>query len=138
LKNGCPEGQRAEHLIDQDAAGVAIKGYDPVAYFKDGQPVKGSPEIDYVWKGAHWHFATQDNRDAFSKDPERFGPQYGGYCANGMSMNVLADIDPDSWAIVDGRLYLNHSKRAVEKFRTTTTMIISKAGANWPGLQPKQ
>ena len=137
LKTGCPEGQRAAHFIDQDATGVAIKGYDPVAYFTAGNAVKGNPEIDYAWKDAHWRFASQDDRDAFSKDPERFSPQYGGYCANGMSMSVLADIDPDSWAIVDSKLYLTHSKRALEKFHATPATSISKADVNWLELQPK-
>jgi YHS domain-containing protein len=124
-------------MIDQGTDGVAIKGYDPVAYFTVGHPVKGSPEIDYVWKDAHWHFATPDNRDAFSKDPERFSPQYGGYCSFGVSVNVMADIDPDAWAIIDGKLYLYHSKTSAEKFHGSTVNNISKADVNWPGLQPK-
>jgi YHS domain-containing protein len=136
LKTGCPTGQRATHFIDQDAAGVAIKGYDPVAYFTVGHPVKGSPEIEYVWKDARWHFSTQENRDAFSKDPEKFSPQYGGYCSFGVSVNVLADIDPDAWAIIDGKLYLYHRPASLEKFKAATAENMSKANRNWPDLQP--
>lgn len=138
LSTGCPKGQRATHFIDQDAAGVAMKGYDPVAYFTVGHPAKGSPEIEYVWKDAHWRFSTQENRDAFSKEPERFSPQYGGYCSFGMGLNVMADVDPNNWDIIDGKLYLYHSKNAFDKFHADTASNISKAKASWPDLQPQK
>ena len=138
LKTGCPKDQQATHFIDQDAAGVAIKGYDPVAYFTMGHPVKGSPDIEYVWKDAHWRFSTQEDRDAFIKDPDKFSPQYGGYCAFGVSVNVLADIDPEAWAIMDGKLYLYHRPASLDKFKAAIAENISKANVNWSVLQPKK
>ena len=138
LKTVCPKGQQATHFIDQDVAGVAIKGYDPVAYFTIGHPVKGGPDIEYVWKDAHWRFSTQEDRDAFIKDPDKFSPQYGGYCAFGVSVNVLADIDPEAWAIMDEKLYLFHRLASLDKFKTATAENISNANANWSVLQPKK
>ena len=114
------------------------KGYDPVAYFTMGHPVKGSPDIEYVWKDAHWRFSTQENRDAFIKDPDKFSPQYGGYCAFGVSVNVLADIDPEAWSIMDGKLYLYHRPASLDKFKAAIAENISKANVNWSVLQPKK
>lgn len=88
---------------------VAIKGYDPVAYFEQQKPVKGSAEHSYQWQAATWHFASAENRQAFVDDPVKYAPQYGGWCAFAMARGKKVDIDPDAWAIVDDKLYLNYS-----------------------------
>lgn len=88
---------------------VAIKGYDPVACFTDGRPVPGVPEFHATRGGATRRFATAVHRDLFVADPERYAPQYGGYCACAVAQGTTADIDPAAWTIVDGKLYLNRS-----------------------------
>ena len=88
----------------------AIKGYDPVAYFKDSKPVKGSPNITYSWKGANWSFKTNENKQEFIDNPEKYTPQYGGYCAYGWAKGYPAKIEPDAWSIIGGKLYLNYDK----------------------------
>jgi YHS domain-containing protein len=88
--------------------GFAVKGYDPVAYFAAGEPAPGVDQYTYNWKGAKYRFAYAENLERFKADPEKYAPQYGGYCAYAMSLNRIADIDPHRWAIVDGKLYLNN------------------------------
>jgi YHS domain-containing protein len=88
--------------------GFALKGYDPVAYFTAGQPKPGVDQYTYSWMGAKYRFASAENLQRFKADPEKYAPQYGGYCAYAMSLNRIADIDPQRWAIVDGKLYLNN------------------------------
>ena len=90
--------------------GYAVKGVDVVAYHTDGAVVKGSKSLAFEWRGAKWLFASEAHRAAFKGAPERFAPQYGGYCAWAMSQGKTADIDPEAWKIVDGKLYLNYDK----------------------------
>src|SRR5215510_6742142 len=89
--------------------GAAINGYDVVAYFKDGKPAKGTPKFSVSYKGANWLFANMENAEQFKSDPEKFEPQYGGYCAFGCSRGYKAKTSPDAWTIVDGKLYLNYN-----------------------------
>ncbi len=89
-------------------ADVAILGYDPVAYFSDGKPVKGDPKFTHDWMGAKWQFASASNLGLFKADPEKYAPQYGGYCAYGVSQGHLVAIEPDKFKILDGKLYLNY------------------------------
>ena len=103
----------AGERIDKDADGVAILGYDTVAYFTDGQPVKGSPDFEYVVAGRAVAVRQRRAQDLFAGDPDRYAPQFGGFCTGGMGFGVLAPIiDPEAWVIVDGRLYLHHDKEA--------------------------
>src|SRR5690606_13006433 len=90
--------------------GLAIHGYDPVAYFSEGRPVEGKAEFTHTYEGTEWRFATAANRDAFAADPARYAPQYGGYCAWAVSQGYTAPIDPDAWRIEGGQLYLNYSR----------------------------
>lgn len=113
---------------------TAIHGYDSVAYFTDGKPVPGKPEFDLEWMGAKWRFATAEHRDAFKSAPEKFAPQYGGYCAYAVSQGRLADIDPNSWSIVGDKLYLNYDKDIQKKWQLDTAGYIAKADKNWPGV----
>jgi YHS domain-containing protein len=113
---------------------VAIRGYDPVAYFKDSKPVKGSPQFSAQWMGATWQFSTAENRDSFKQAPEKYAPQFGGYCAWAVGHNYTASTDPDAWKIVDGKLYLNYSKSVQEKWEQERAKWITEADRNWPGL----
>lgn len=85
---------------------VAIQGYDTVAYFTDGKAVPGSNEFEYYWDDAIWRFASAEHRDLFAADPDKYMPQYGGYCAGGMAMGVSVPANPTNWTIVDGKLYM--------------------------------
>jgi hypothetical protein len=114
--------------------GVAIKGYDPVAYFDQGKPVEGKKEFSFKWKEAIWRFANANNRDQFVADPERFAPQYGGYCAYAVSLGTTADIDPEAWTIVEGKLYLNKSKSIQKTWQQDIPGHIASANRNWPKI----
>jgi YHS domain-containing protein len=124
----------ANDPIDKDGKGVAIKGYDVVAYFQQGQPSKGSAAFTHQWMGATWWFTSAENRDRFVASPERYAPQYGGYCAYAVSQGHTASIDPEAWKIVDGKLYLNYSKGVQKKWSEDVPGYIKKGDANWPGL----
>jgi len=114
--------------------GVAVGGYDPVAYFTQNKPVKGSADITTEYMGATWHFASADNRDAFVADPKRYAPQYGGYCAYAVSSGYTAKGDPQAWSVVDGKLYLNYSKGIRSRWEQDIPGHISKADGNWPAV----
>jgi YHS domain-containing protein len=116
---------------------LAVSGYDPVAYFADGKPVEGSGDYEYEWKGATWRFASAENLATFKADPEKYAPQYGGYCAWAVSQGYTASADPDVWRIVDGKLYLNYSKAIQQKWEQDIPGNISKADANWPKVLDK-
>ncbi len=111
--------------------GVAIMGYDPVAYFADGRPIKGSEEFSHEWLGATWHFASAEHRDLFAADPVKFAPQYGGYCSSGMTDGGIDSADPEAWRIVDGKLYLIFSKDALAKWEQDIPGQIAAADADW-------
>jgi YHS domain-containing protein len=120
--------------INRTAAGVAIKGYDPVAYFTMGRPVAGQDALQYSWRGARWSFATREHLEMFQDNPERYAPQYGGYCAYAVSQGTTADIDPESWAIVDNKLYLNLNPDVQELWQRNREEYIRQANDNWPHL----
>jgi YHS domain-containing protein len=114
--------------------GVALRGYDPVAYFKAGQPTRGSAQYKADYKGSTFHFASQANRDAFAADPARFAPQYGGYCAYGTANGYKAAIDPAAFTVVDGKLYLNYNRDVQQQWSKDIPGFISKADKNWPSV----
>jgi hypothetical protein len=116
------------------SAGVAVKGYDVLAYFEDGRAVKGSPQFAYEWMGAKWQFVSGARRDRFASSPEKYAPQYGGYCAWAVGHNSTADIDPEAWRIVEGRLYLNYSRSVQAKWEQDRSRWIQEADRNWSGL----
>ncbi|HMA16052.1 MAG TPA: YHS domain-containing (seleno)protein [Kiloniellaceae bacterium] len=115
--------------------GLAIHGYDPVAYFTEGKPVEGKAEFTHTHEGTEWRFATAANRDAFAADPARYAPQYGGYCAWAVSQGYTASTDPDAWHIEDGKLYLNYSRSVQRDWAKDIPGHIAKGDANWPGLK---
>lgn len=119
------------------SGGLALSGYDAVAYFKDGKPVKGSPEYAIEWGGARWQFATAANRDAFVAGPGRYAPEYGGYCAYAVSKGYTASGDPMVWRIVEDRLYVNYSKSVQRLWEQDIPGHIAKANGNWPSVLTK-
>jgi YHS domain-containing protein len=120
--------------VNKNSDGAALKGYDAVAYFTEGKPVKGSPQFQYDWMGAKWLFASAANRDQFAKDPAKYAPQFGGYCAYAVSQGHTANIDPEAWRVVEGRLYLNWSKGVQKKWEADVPGNIKKGNENWPNL----
>ena len=114
--------------------GLAIKGYDTVAYFSEGRPVKGKKEFQYEWNGARWRFASAEHRDLFKSNPTRYAPQYGGYCAYAVSQGKTADIDPYAWNIVNGKLYLNLNRDVQKLWSKDIPGYIRKADRNWPRI----
>lgn len=112
----------------------AINGFDTVAYFTLGEPVEGRAENAVMWKGAIWKFASPDNREAFEADPRAYAPQYGGYCAYGVSRGYRDKTEPDAWHIVDGKLYLVRTPYVRALWMRDLTGHIAKANANWPGV----
>ena len=114
--------------------GVAVGGYDPVAYFNEHKPVPGKPDISYSWKGATWRFASEQNRDAFKAMPEKYAPQYGGYCAYAVAKGSTVQGDPKAWHIVDGKLYLNLSPSVQKLWEKDIPGYIKAANKNWPAV----
>ena len=116
-----------------DEEGRAIRGYDTVAYFTDGQPQPGSAAFSHDWKGAVWLFASAAHRDTFKAEPERYAPQFGGYCAYAITKGHVQEARPEVWSIVDDRLYLNLGPGAQKKWRADVPGNIARAVNNWPG-----
>lgn len=114
------------------ANGVALQGYDVVAYHLQQQAVKGTRAYTHQWRGVTWQFATAENRDRFAQSPESFAPEFGGFCAYGVSRGYAVDIDPQAFAVVDGKLYLNYSKRVQSTWNQDRAGYIEKARQNWP------
>ena len=123
--------------VNVDASGLAVHGYDPVAYFTMGRPVKGSPEFSATWEGATYRFANAAHLQAFRSDPARYAPQYGGYCAFGVAQGARPDIDPQAFAVVDGRLYLNLSPEIQKRWQADVPGFIRKADRNWSTLKDR-
>jgi len=120
--------------VNATADGIAIKGYDPVAYFLEHRPMVGSRDVEYAWQGVTWRFVSAEHRRLFQEAPGRYAPQFGGYCAYAISQGTSADIDPGSWTIVDDRLYLNLNPDVQRLWQQNQAVYIEKARANWPGL----
>jgi len=115
-------------------AGVAIRGYDPVAYHLDRAPVAGDAAFVYRWKDADWLFRSAAHRDLFAADPARYAPKYNGYCAYAASKGYIAPTDPNAWTIHDGRLYLNYSIGVRQTWLEHVDTNIAAADRNWPTL----
>ena len=110
----------------------AVSGYDAVAYFTEGKPVKGSKKFQTEYMDTKWRFSSQENLDKFLADPTRYAPQYGGYCAWAMAGGYKASGDPDQWKIVDGKLYLNYDAKIKAKWEVDIPGFIEKADVNYP------
>ena len=112
----------------------AINGYDPVSYF-EGSPAKGNGDHSYQWNDATWYFTSDENMSKFKSDPEKYAPQFGGYCAYGMSNGYKAATEPDAWTIVDDKLYLNYNVDVRSKWSEKRDSLINAAEANWPSVK---
>lgn len=117
--------------------GAAITGYDPVAYFKEDKPVKGSAAYTASHMGSIFRFASAANRDAFTADPDRYAPQYGGFCAYAVAKGYKAKIEPDAYTLVDGKLYLNYDQRVRAQWRKDIPGYIRQGDKNWPEVSKK-
>jgi len=116
--------------------GVAIGGTDPVAYFAEDRPVRGTARHAFDWNGATWHFATAQNRDSFAAEPERYAPQYGGFCAWAVAeKGQLYSTQARNWAIVDGRLYLNYNDDIQARWQDDIAGFILEADRRWPEIR---
>jgi YHS domain-containing protein len=115
-------------------SGLAIAGYDPVAYFTESAARKGSAQHSLSWNGATWRFASAKNKKLFEADPEKYAPQYGGYCAYAMANGDLVSINPKAWDIYNGKLYLNYSSVVWAIWSRNRNGYISRADARWPNV----
>lgn len=127
----------ADRDMNADANDLAIHGFDPVAYFTAGQPTQGSAEYSATYKNAIYHFASAENRDAFRANPKKYAPQFGGFCALGVALNKKLDVDPGSWKVVDGKLYLNVNKDVQAKWLQDVPGHLKTAVATWPKIKDK-
>jgi YHS domain-containing protein len=132
-----PSLAQTKTLLNLDKTGVATQGYDPVAFFTDNKPVKGTTQWVAKRDGATYLFASKEHRDLFLKEPAKYKPVFGGYCAYGVSHNKLAEVDVEAFQIVDGKLLMQYSKGVRDDFNKDTKGNLSKANANWPGLLEK-
>jgi YHS domain-containing protein len=127
---------QAEELVNTGYFGdVAIKGYDPVAYFTENRAVEGLEQFSYRWLGATWYFASAEHRDLFAKDPVKYAPQYGGHCADGVSLGTITtNIDPNAWRIIEGKLYLSYDPGAAEGFEKNPAKVVNSQ-KYWPEVK---
>lgn len=109
----------------------AIRGYDAVAFFSENKPVKGQSNLSIEWKNATWYFATKQNLELFKADPEKYAPQYGGYCAFGMAEGHKAPTQTETWTIIDNKLYFNYNADVKKEWSKDTKAFIEKADVNW-------
>ncbi|WP_299921186.1 YHS domain-containing (seleno)protein [uncultured Pelagimonas sp.] len=117
--------------VNASSTGLAMQGYDPVAYFTDGAPTKGDYQLTAVYNDATYWFSSEDNKAAFEANPEAYAPAYGGYCAFGTAMGFKFDGDPTLWKIVDEKLYLNLSPSIQERWATNIPGFIADADSKW-------
>ncbi|WP_104046672.1 YHS domain-containing (seleno)protein [Vibrio jasicida] len=118
-----------------NANDLAIKGYDPVAYFTDNGPTQGKAEYSATYNNAIYHFVNAANRDQFKADPQAYAPQYGGYCAFGVAMGKKFETDPEAWKIEGGKLYLNLDKSVQKRWLEDTRGFIQDANTNWKTIK---
>jgi YHS domain-containing protein len=119
------------------ASRVAIDGFDPVAFFTDSRPVNGSPEFQTTYQGATYFFASAEHKKQFERNPHRYAPQYGGFCAYGAALDALFPVDINTWQVRNDKLYLNLNPEILKKFNSDFDGNIAKADKNWPGLLAK-
>lgn len=134
----CSKIESGVAKINTDADGLAVRGYDTVALFSESGLLKGDPTHEYVWNGAKWFFANPDNLAKFKANPEAYAPQFGGYCSYAVSHGYTADGDPETWKIVDGKLYLNYNQKAKEAWEAEQEKFIKDGEKNWKEFQKKK
>ncbi|MFK8083573.1 MAG: YHS domain-containing (seleno)protein [Granulosicoccus sp.] len=125
-------------LFGYKPSGVAIRGYDTVAYFTQGAPVEGLESLSTEWEGATWQFSSQEHLELFEADPTKYAPQYGGYCAYGVAKDGLVKIEPENWTIVDDKLYLNFDEKVQRLWEKDIAGFIATADGKFDGLLQSQ
>jgi YHS domain-containing protein len=135
-QNVSPEEEKSGNTaVNVDSKGVILKGYDVVAYFKQGRPLKGNPAIESTYQGVAYLFASAANKADFDKDPAKYVPQYGGFCAYGVANGVIAGIEsPNAFTVYKGKLYIGGNQDALKSFKTNIDDNIGKADAYWREL----
>jgi YHS domain-containing protein len=123
--------------INLDKDGLALGGYDPVAYFDSGKPTRGVATLSATFDGARYLFATAAHRKAFMRDPKKYVPEFGGFCATGTAFGEKVDVDPETGKVVNGKLYVNNGPKALMIFDQDQKGIIAKAEGNWPTVKDK-
>lgn len=123
--------------INANANDLAIQGYDTVSYFSKNGPVKGSHDFTATYKNAIYQFSSEENRDLFKQNPEKYAPQYGGFCAFGVTMDRKFDTDPTAYKIVDNKLYLNLNAQVQQRWLTDTSSFINTANTTWVDIKSK-
>ena len=137
LQIGVSSAQQPKKIVaavSADASGLAINGYDPVAYFVLGKATKGQPEFKSEYQGAKFLFASAEYKATFEADPGKYAPQFGGYCAWAVGNGYTAPTDPEAWKIVNGKLYLNYNKDIQKRWSSDESALIHKGEQNWPAL----
>ena len=130
---GCNTKENRSEIFQTD--GQAIRGFDAVAFHTDGKPVKGNEAYTYRWKDATWLFSSQSHLDRFKAKPERYAPQYGGYCAYGTAEGHKASTETDTWTLKDGKLYFNYNKEVQQLWKKDQNGYIEKADKHWPQIK---
>jgi len=132
---------RPSHADDRPKASetrrLALKGHDPVSYFTSGRPEQGSPAFKATFDDAEYWFKDSHQRDLFVANPDRYAPQYGGFCAIMVSRGGTIEPDPNAWSILEGKLYVFAAREGMTIFQQQATEVIDKAGRNWPELHRK-
>jgi YHS domain-containing protein len=129
---------RAGEVVNVDKNGLALQGYDPVAYIADGKPAKGSPDFTATYKGATYQFVSAEHREMFNQAPAKYEPQFGGFCSFAASMNKLAPIEPEKFQVLHERLILLHNKKSSDMWNKDPQGNLKKADANWPTLSQQK
>jgi hypothetical protein len=123
--------------VNATITGLALRGYDPVAYFTEGKPALGDFTITAQYEGATYRFVSNDHKALFEKDPAKYLPQYGGFCAFGTAQGFKVDGDPNVWKIVDGKLYLNLAPPVAVRWSQDVSGNIKSADDKWPGIKDR-
>jgi YHS domain-containing protein len=121
--------------INANANDLAIHGYDAVSYFSDSKAIKGNHKYTATYKSAIYQFSSKENRDSFQENPEKFAPQFGGFCAMGVALNKKLDIDPMAWKIINDKLYFNLNKAVQKKWLSDVPSHLDTANRTWSGIQ---
>ena len=129
---------QGKSLQNLDKSGIAIQGYDPVAFFTQNRPVKGLPEFESQYQGARYLFASADDKAAFDANPAKYEPQFGGFCAYGVSKGKTVPVKIEAFQIVNGRLLMQYDLDIKKEFNKDTQGNLQKADQNWPGIVAKE
>lgn len=127
----------AKPAVNTNKSGLALNGYDVVAYFRDDKPVMGQRKFSYMWMKATWYFSSKENLELFKEEPQKYAPKYGGYCAYAVGNDYTYPADPLAWKIVDGKLYLNANGEVQQLWMKDIPGYVEKADKNWPAVLKK-